>query len=622
MPTPVVIGATSYNVYSIGERSWGSDTSALLIRLASIANQVATNTYTLTANYFLRDTSGNFGVKANFVQGIGATASADGFLRLASPYAEPGQGLSYPVGTPEGKSYTYISWRNTTNNGNIHLFPNNDNTTLSFAGKSQVNTDAAQTLQNKTLDNTNVITGAAITDGTITNAKIAAAAAIALSKLATVTASRALVSDVSGFISASSVTATELGLLSGVTGTLVGTTTSQTLTNKTIVAANNTITTTASGNLAATELNTALTELQTDIDTRATASALSAHEADTSTHGVATVAGLTEPQTFTNKTLTDSIIDDGLRLNHETSVTTPAAGKVAVFAKADNKIYKVDSSGTETQLATTAEALSNPMTTAGDVIIAASGGAAVRSPTPLLGDITASASNAVATMTVATPCVVTVTSHGLALGEKIYFTTTGALPTGLSVNTAYYAIPINANTFNLASSGANAFAGTKIATSGTQSGTHTMFYGGLQINPATRRPLATGSFPGAGNVGEKLTFTSRAVSAVTSGYTANASALTTLTPGVWLICSRVSSNGGASLSGWAAFIGTGTANANSEHIDSSVDTVFVDEEDFGAGVAVPSIYYATSASQAIYIKAQSFGATTTITCTGFAVRIA
>jgi hypothetical protein len=51
----------------------------------------------------------------------------------------------------------------------------------------------------------------------------------------------------------------------------------QTLENKTIVAANNTITTAASGNLAATELNAALAELQGDIDTRATSIALNDH---------------------------------------------------------------------------------------------------------------------------------------------------------------------------------------------------------------------------------------------------------------------------------------------------------------------------------------------------------
>lgn len=54
----------------------------------------------------------------------------------------------------------------------------------------------------------------------IVNADIAAAAAIALSKLAATTASRALVSDASGFVSASAVTATELGYLSGLSSAL------------------------------------------------------------------------------------------------------------------------------------------------------------------------------------------------------------------------------------------------------------------------------------------------------------------------------------------------------------------------------------------------------------------
>lgn len=54
----------------------------------------------------------------------------------------------------------------------------------------------------------------------IVNADIAAAAAIALTKLAAVTAHRALASDASGFIVASAVTDTELGFLSGVTSSV------------------------------------------------------------------------------------------------------------------------------------------------------------------------------------------------------------------------------------------------------------------------------------------------------------------------------------------------------------------------------------------------------------------
>lgn len=66
----------------------------------------------------------------------------------------------------------------------------------------------------------NSTTGLTIKAGAIVDADINASAAIALSKLATVTASRALVSDSSGVISTSSVTTTELGYLSGVTSSI------------------------------------------------------------------------------------------------------------------------------------------------------------------------------------------------------------------------------------------------------------------------------------------------------------------------------------------------------------------------------------------------------------------
>lgn len=77
------------------------------------------------------------------------------------------------------------------------------------------------------------------------------------------------------------------------------------------------------------------------------------------------------------------------------------------------------------------------------------------------------------TVTIASPGVVTLTSHGLATGDSVYLTTTGALPTGLSANTRYWVIYVDANTFRLATSLANALLGTAINTSGSQSGTHT-----------------------------------------------------------------------------------------------------------------------------------------------------
>lgn len=78
------------------------------------------------------------------------------------------------------------------------------------------------------------------------------------------------------------------------------------------------------------------------------------------------------------------------------------------------------------------------------------------------------------TVTIASPGVWTLVGHGFTTGDSLYLTTTGALPTGLSANTLYYAVTVTDDTFRLATSRANALAGTAINTSGTQSGVHTV----------------------------------------------------------------------------------------------------------------------------------------------------
>lgn len=77
------------------------------------------------------------------------------------------------------------------------------------------------------------------------------------------------------------------------------------------------------------------------------------------------------------------------------------------------------------------------------------------------------------TITLASPGVATLSGHGLATGDSVYLTTTGALPTGLAANTRYWVTVVDANTFKLATSLANALASTNINTSVSQSGTHT-----------------------------------------------------------------------------------------------------------------------------------------------------
>lgn len=76
------------------------------------------------------------------------------------------------------------------------------------------------------------------------------------------------------------------------------------------------------------------------------------------------------------------------------------------------------------------------------------------------------------TMTIASPCVVTLTRHGLRTGSGVYFSTTGTLPTGISAGTKYYAKETAANTFNIYT---DRECTNLVNTSGTQSGTHTIY---------------------------------------------------------------------------------------------------------------------------------------------------
>lgn len=90
---------------------------------------------------------------------------------------------------------------------------------------------------------------------------------------------------------------------------------------------------------------------------------------------------------------------------------------------------------------------------------------------------------ATVTVTIAAPGVMTWTGHGLVSGQKIQLSTTGALPTGLAASTTYWITVINANTFNLSTSLANAQAATFITTTGSQSGVQTAVAFSITINP-------------------------------------------------------------------------------------------------------------------------------------------
>ncbi|MDB5610372.1 MAG: hypothetical protein JWP25_7272 [Bradyrhizobium sp.] len=91
--------------------------------------------------------------------------------------------------------------------------------------------------------------------------------------------------------------------------------------------------------------------------------------------------------------------------------------------------------------------------------------------------ISATSTGAASTVTISigTPATITDVGHGKSANSPVTFTTTGALPTGITAGTTYYVegASITSNTYQIATSIANAVAGVAVATSGAQSGAHT-----------------------------------------------------------------------------------------------------------------------------------------------------
>lgn len=74
------------------------------------------------------------------------------------------------------------------------------------------------------------------------------------------------------------------------------------------------------------------------------------------------------------------------------------------------------------------------------------------------------------TVTIASPAVFTKVAHGFSVGTILTFTTTGALPTGLSPATNYFIVSVpTVDTFTVSTT----YNGSPVTTSGSQSGVHT-----------------------------------------------------------------------------------------------------------------------------------------------------
>lgn len=93
----------------------------------------------------------------------------------------------------------------------------------------------------------------------------------------------------------------------------------------------------------------------------------------------------------------------------------------------------------------------------------------LRCPPLLIDD--AELSDSAVTLSIATPCVMTNVSIIILDGTPVYFTTTGALPTGLQTGRVYYIVNGSGGNYNLSETRG----GAAINTSGSQSGVHSLY---------------------------------------------------------------------------------------------------------------------------------------------------
>lgn len=259
-------------------------------------------------------------------------------------------------------------------------------------------------------------------------------------------------------------------------------------------------------------------------------------------------------------------------------------------------------SGNTTELATVAGALTTGhgvvVDSHGNLVDAGTGGNVSGSGSGTVGDLSSMANTtntaitsagynatqipglipttATVTISIASPAVVTWTAHGLTANAPVYLCTSGALPTGLtpcvpasagSIPNSYQANPtlyyvvgssITANTFQLATSIANAKAGTAINTSGTQSGTHTAFANSAACTGCIGEHIyIIVPFSGAGSV------------ACSNGSPDTLVASLTLQPGIW------------EMSGATGVFGSATAVFNTNHSSYGIGISGIQSTPFG-----------------------------------------
>ena len=192
MSVALTVNGQSFDYPEKGDQNWGPDGTEWAIAITNGMLQKAGGLFQLLNEV---DFGSSHGIKSLYYKSRSANIADSGVLRLAN-----------------GNN---ISWRNNADSGNLVLSTNASDQ-LTYQGIPLVSGAYIASVNDTSTINltlTGTALSADIVSGSITNTQISNSAAIALSKLATVTADRVLVSDGSGFVSASSVDTTTLGYL-------------------------------------------------------------------------------------------------------------------------------------------------------------------------------------------------------------------------------------------------------------------------------------------------------------------------------------------------------------------------------------------------------------------------
>lgn len=195
MSVSLDVNGNTYAYPETNDVGWGPDATDWAVAVTNGMLQKAGGLFILLDDV---DFGSSFGLISSYFTSRTSNAAASGAVRLANTDA--------------------IKWRNGANSADLSLTVSSDE--LYFEGAPVQNLISVSDTSTIDLTLSARDLSAAIVALSITDSLISASAAIAVSKLAALTASRAVVSDGSGFISAATTTATEIGYVNGVTSSI------------------------------------------------------------------------------------------------------------------------------------------------------------------------------------------------------------------------------------------------------------------------------------------------------------------------------------------------------------------------------------------------------------------